>query len=219
MRFSLVKSTIFLILYLILIFSSSIPNNQLIQIGIANNLQQANYINNWLFITCHLILICCGLLLFKERFKQSWKGYKQNFWQYLGFAILGMLGIIFVSSLFNFNTANQNSLWLMMSQMTSLQKIFFIVVLTFIGPINEELVFRQILIGEFSQYLSKWLLLIISSFLFGILHIPSLNLFYQTLPYLGSGLILGLVYIKSKDNVLCSASVHWLNNLLSLILK
>ena len=218
-KHSLIRSIILVFLYFSLLqIVGQLSAERILQYGFTDSKYQATVLSNWAFIAFHFIFITASLIILAPRFKQSWQAYKQNFAKYLGMAILGMLGIIFINSIFVFETANQTTLISMLHSMTPLQKGIFIIIVTFIGPINEEVVFRQILIGELSKYLSKWLLLIISSCLFAILHIPSLNLLYQALPYFGSGLIIGFVYIKSKDNLFCSATIHWLNNILSLLL-
>lgn len=219
MKYPLIRSLLFLGLYFGLTFTiGTLPVQTYINLGFASNLNQAIAIHSWSFIIMHLIWITCGTLLFKSRFQYSLKEYKKHFIRFLLYAIIGLGALIIIDSLFNFQTANQNGIVTMLNSLTSFQKIIFIIIVTIIGPINEELVFRQILIGEFSTYLPSWFLLLFSSFLFGLLHIPSFNVFYQILPYFGSGLVLGIVYLTSKKNILCSTSVHWLNNILSLFL-
>lgn len=215
----LIKSILFLFIYFASLYIIGLLTPTiLLQYNLINNINQVQVFHNWIFIINHIFLLLIGFLMFKKEYRQAFKLYLHNFFKYLMIAIIGFALILICNSFFTFTTSNQTNIINMLNSMTLFQKGLFTIIISFIGPINEELIFRQILIGNFSKYLSKWVLLIFSSFIFAILHLSSFNNFYEILPYLISGFILGISYIKSNNNIFCSVSIHWINNILSLII-
>lgn len=103
-------------------------------------------------------------------------------------------------------TANQEVL-------NSIPKFTYALMAVLVAPMIEELVFRGLLMGRvFGQ--KSWIGLIISSLLFGALHVPT-DLGSWIL-YGGMGLVLGLVY-RQNGKLEYVIAIHCLNNLLSAI--
>ena len=79
------------------------------------------------------------------------------------------------------------------------------IVTIFLAVLCEEVVFRGILIGYLNKYYSDAKTIIISGLLFGLIHFINFNgtniipVLLQILYASGLGLILGLVYVKSKN--------------------
>ena len=88
----------------------------------------------------------------------------------------------------------------------------FIVSVTILGPIQEELMFRGLLQGAFFD--NSWLGLVLTSSLFSFMHVPYdvPSFFY----YLLGGLLLGFAYKKSQ-NLWVSTLVHMFYNSLPLL--
>ena len=88
----------------------------------------------------------------------------------------------------------------------------FIVSVTILGPIQEELMFRGLLQGTFFD--NSWLGLVLTSSLFSFMHVPYdvPSFFY----YLLGGLLLGFAYKKSQ-NLWVSTLVHMFYNSLPLL--
>lgn len=86
-----------------------------------------------------------------------------------------------------------------------------------LAPLIEELIFRKCCFGLFKN---KNRGLIVSSLIFGVIHIISsfgfgyniLEICIITLPYIASGLILGYIYMKSNYNIYYPVFVHMLSN-------
>lgn len=86
-------------------------------------------------------------------------------------------------------------------------KIYYGVTAVILAPIVEELAFRGIILNRFR---AKWGIsraVILSSILFGVLHMKLAIIGAVTL-----GICLALIYIKT-ENILLSITVHFLNNL------
>ena len=93
--------------------------------------------------------------------------------------------------------------------------IVIVVVLGIVGPIVEEMFFRQFLIGLIKRFAPTWVAVVVSSVLFGALHMHSFALseVLGVIPHAFFGLSCGLLYVKTDRNLLYPASIHCLNNL------
>ena len=93
--------------------------------------------------------------------------------------------------------------------------IIIVVVLGIVGPIVEEMFFRQLLIGLIERFAPTWVAVVVSSVLFGALHMHSFALseVLGVIPHAFFGLSCGLLYVKTDRNLLYPASIHCLNNL------
>lgn len=90
-----------------------------------------------------------------------------------------------------------------------------------LGPVCEELVFRKAI---FDACKTKEMALLLSSALFGSIHIISsigmyngLSIILMTIPYIFSGVALGIIYIKNDCNIWVPTIVHILSNVISIL--
>ncbi|MBS3181009.1 CPBP family intramembrane metalloprotease [Leucobacter sp. Marseille-Q4368] len=72
----------------------------------------------------------------------------------------------------------------------------------------EEVIFRGVLIGKLARRTPTWVALIVSSALFGALHLRSIAEWPLLLNYGLVGLLLGALYLLSQRNILVPISVH-----------
>ena len=110
------------------------------------------------------------------------------------------------------------------SAMQMVPPVVIVLVLGILGPIVEEMVFRQLLIGLIGRFAPTWVAVVVSSVLFGALHMHSFALseVLSVIPHAFFGLSCGLLYVKTDRNLLYPASIHCLNNLsafLTLLLR
>lgn len=82
------------------------------------------------------------------------------------------------------------------------------------GPIVEELVFRQFLIGFLERYIPMWAAIAISSLLFGLIHMHGFTTaeWFNVWYYSAMGLAFSLIYALDR-NVYMPIGVHVWNNL------
>ena len=107
------------------------------------------------------------------------------------------------------NSANQSAIETIVFSPYGILMIIFIVI---IGPIVEELIFRKSIHQVLRSFkLPTWLVLVISSVLFGLIHVIGAGDFVQVFPYIFMGLTLGWLEIKTK-NIYPSIFVHIFNN-------
>lgn len=135
------------------------------------------------------------------------------------FGFLGNIISIVLSALFKervLTSVNQLSI---VETLHSGQAVMMIISVVLLGPIVEELIFRKSL---FSLFKNKKLAIIISSLIFGLIHLiaePSLASVIINLPsYLIPGLVFGYFYAQNDENILVPTIAHILSNLISVLL-
>ena len=92
--------------------------------------------------------------------------------------------------------------------------------MSILGPFYEECIFRL----EFKKVINnKWIYIIVSGSLFGLLHIFPLNEgvslilgIVQSISYVTMGIFFSYIYYKT-DNIFISIGLHFLNNFLSIL--
>lgn len=97
--------------------------------------------------------------------------------------------------------------------------VLMIINVVIFAPIVEELIFRK---AFFSLIKNKWIALVVSSLVFGLIHVtgePSIQLLIiNIIPYAVMGVVFGYAYIRSEENILIPISIHALSNLLATLL-
>lgn len=95
-------------------------------------------------------------------------------------------------------------------EITNIPLILEILSSGIIGPIFEEVLFRYSLINKLSKYNSKYLTIIMSSFIFAICHNNTITIIYAFI----IGLFNSYFYIKKKD-ILVPIIIHIFSNIIS----
>lgn len=83
-----------------------------------------------------------------------------------------------------------------------------ILTIVFIGPLGEELIFRHaILGGMLRRGITPWIAILVSSILFGIIHLNPIQILFAS----ALGIMLGILYTKSQS-IVPSLIYHIINN-------
>ena len=100
------------------------------------------------------------------------------------------------------------------------QPLLIAVFACIIGPLVEELFFRQTLLRYLRKSLPTWLSIFIAGLAFSLTHMHSLDLseWVGAVGYLGAGLALSIIFVKEKENIYYPLLVHMLSNSLSFII-
>ena len=165
----------------------------------------------------------CGFYIFKKSMNEKIeiKKEKLNIKNIVIYSLIlisiGNIGEYFVKFLnlllnkvgYDFNIAAYNNVFAANNIIDYLMILISVVI---VAPIVEELMYRFILNNSLKEY-GKLSSLIVSSFLFGIVHCQ----FYQIMPAMAAGIILSLIYFKTND-IRYSIIVHMLNNLTATLL-
>lgn len=168
------------------------------------------------------ILFLVGLFVFKEPLLYSWGQLKGRILRsllllagvYLAFVLISSLTYMLFDSPVNEGSVNDLKVY---ELMLTLPPYLTLPILGVMGPVVEEFIFRYLLIRRLSTRLSVWLCVLLSSTLFGLLHIHNLADLVHVTPYMVMGLVLGTLYVKSRYNLLLSILFHVFNNLSGLI--
>ena len=81
------------------------------------------------------------------------------------------------------------------------------------APLLEEIMCRALMLGAMKKAMPKWVAIVLSSFIFGLLHANPIGIIYATL----FGILLGWLFVKT-DSVLPSILCHLSFNLSSFII-
>ncbi|NLN50510.1 MAG: CPBP family intramembrane metalloprotease [Acholeplasmataceae bacterium] len=177
------------------------------------------------------ILVFLGVFAFSfKMLKEEFQNLPKGILFTIGAIILGVLVVYFgnlisaiisqiLSILFKEKIVTSLNQATIERQLTSQYGALIIIVVVLLGPIVEELVFRK---AFFTLIKNQWVALVVSSLLFGLIHVvteASIHSFLINLiPYLVSGIALGLIYIYNKKNIVVSMFTHILINLISVII-
>ena len=177
----------------------------------------------------YVVLALCGSFLFKDRLIQQWKEIRKTKRKFFFGVLKGWLFLILMTVAFGFVSEllrqffglvgqglNQSNIQSTFQEQPLLIAVFACV----IGPLVEELFFRQILLRYFRKSLPTWLSVFLVGLAFALAHMHSLSLseWVGAVGYLGGGLAFSIIYVKEKENIYYPLLVHMLGNSLSFII-
>ena len=186
-------------------------------------------IENYLQYLLYVVLALYGSFLFKDRLIQQWNEIRKTKRKFSFGVLKGWLFLILMTVVFGFVSEmlrqflglvgqglNQSNIQSTFQEQPLLIAVFACI----IGPIVEELFFRQILLRYLRKNLPTWLSVFLVGFAFALTHMHSLDLseWVGAVGYLGGGLAFSIIYVKEKENIYYPLLVHILGNSLSLII-
>lgn len=170
-------------------------------------------------------LLLGGLIyLFKKTWKTDLLDAKIKWLRYTIYVVIGIVLIILstqvMSVLYEWigidgSSANQELIETALN--SPLRPLVFLLVVI-LAPVFEELIFRKAMFGFVTMKLEyrKSTALILSTLLFALIHVPSMENIVFIFYYLPLSFIISYAYYKT-DNILVPISLHFLNNLISFI--
>ena len=177
----------------------------------------------------YVVLALYGSFLFKDRLIQQWNEIRKTKRKFFFGVLTGWLFLILMTVVFGFVSEmlrrflgldgqglNQSNIQSTFQEQPLLIAVFACI----IGPIVEELFFRQILLRYLRKNLPTWLSVFLVGLAFALTHMHSLSLseWIGAVGYLGGGLAFSIIYVKEKENIYYPLLVHMLSNSLSLII-
>ena len=176
----------------------------------------------------YVVLALYGFFLFKDRLIQQWneirKTKRKFFFEVLkGWLLLFLMTILFallseiLKQVLGLSGQGQNEASIQSAFKE--QPLLIAVFACVIGPVVEEVFFRQIFLKYLRKYLSSWLSIFIVGLAFALTHMHSLDLseWINAIYYLGGGLAFSIIYVKEKENIYYPLLVHMLSNSFSII--
>jgi len=177
----------------------------------------------------YVVLALYGSFLFKDRLIQQWNEIRKTKRKFFFGVLTGWLFLILMTVVFGFVSEmlrqflglvgqglNQSNIQSTFQEQPLLIAVFACV----IGPLVEELFFRQILLRYLRKSLPTWLSVFLVGLAFALTHMHSLSLseWVGAVGYLGGGLAFSIIYVKEKENIYYPLLVHMLGNSLSFII-
>ena len=177
----------------------------------------------------YVVLALYGSFLFKDRLIQQWNEIKKTKRKFFFGVLKGWLFLFLMTILFELLSSilrqflrldgqglNQSNIQSTFQEQPLLIAVFACI----IGPIVEELFFRQLLLHRLQKKLSTWLSILLVGLVFALTHMHSLDLseWVGAVGYLGGGFAFSIIYVKEKENIYYPILVHMLGNSLSLII-
>ena len=177
----------------------------------------------------YVVLALYGSFLFKDRLIQQWNEIRKIKRKFFFGVLRGWLFLILMTVAFGFVSEllrqflgligqglNQSNIQSTFQEQPLLIAVFACI----IGPLVEELFFRQLLLHHLQKKLSSWLSILLVGLVFALTHMHNLSLseWVGAVGYLGGGLAFSIIYVKEKENVYYPLLVHMLGNSLSFII-
>mgnify|MGYP000884659397 FL=1 len=177
----------------------------------------------------YIVMFLYACFLFKSEFLQCWKKIRNSkikfFFEVLkGWLLLFLMTILFallseiLKQVLGLSGQGQNEASIQSAFKE--QPLLIAVFACVIGPLVEEIFFRQILLKYLRKCLSSWLSIFIVGLAFALTHMHSLDLseWINAIYYLGGGLAFSIIYVKEKENIYYPLAVHMIVNSLSFII-
>ena len=177
----------------------------------------------------YVVLALYGSFLFKDRLIQQWNEIRKTKRKFFFDVLIGWLFLILMTVVFGFVSEMLRQFFGLVGQglnQSNIQSTFqeqpllIAVFACIIGPLVEELFFRQILLRYLRKSLATWLSVFLVGLVFALTHMHSLSLseWIGAVGYLGGGLAFSIIYVKEKENIYYPLFVHMLGNSLSFII-
>ena len=186
-------------------------------------------IANYLKYLVYVVLALYGSFLCKDRLIQQWNEIRKTKRKFFFGVLKGWLFLFLMTILFELlssilrqflgldgQSLNQSNLQNTFQDQPLLIAVFACI----IGPLMEELFFRQLLLYHLQKRLPDLLSIILVGLIFALSHMHGLSLseWVGAVGYLGGGLAFSIIYVKEKENIYYPLLVHMLGNSLSLII-
>ena len=177
----------------------------------------------------YTIMFVYGCFLFKSLLLQKWEEVRNSKRKFFLGVLTGWLFLILMTVAFGFISELLRQFFGLVGQglnQSNIQSTFqeqpllIAVFACIIGPLVEELFFRQLLLHHLQKSLPSWLSILLVGFIFALTHMHNLSLseWVGAVGYLGGGLAFSIIYVKEKENVYYPLLVHMLGNSLSFII-
>ena len=186
-------------------------------------------IANYLKYLVYVVLALYASFLCKDRLIQQWHEIRKTKRKFFFGVLKGWLFLFLMTILFELlssilrqflgldgQSLNQSNLQSTFQDQPLLIAVFACI----IGPLMEELFFRQLLLHHLQKSLPSWLSILLVGIVFALTHMHNVSLseWVGSVGYLGGGLAFSIIYVKEKENIYYPLLVHMLGNSLSLII-
>ena len=175
-------------------------------------------------IGMYIFLALVGVYVYRSELKEGLIWIANNWWRAIQItigagiasyllALLFSLLVTLLTSLLGVSEELMNDIGISHA-LTVASPVLIIVVLGIIGPLVEELFYRQFLLATVGQKLPVHYRILFSSLSFALVHTQqfSLSEWIGVLPHFAVGLVYALLFQKTKGNAWFGIFLHILNN-------
>lgn len=205
------KQTVaFLALYLVLLFVPSILGDVLALDPVARG---------WIGVARYAVLAAVGVVLLRDAFTRSARLTRERPWRTVLWALAAILvgdlapgvPLVVLDALGALpeTMANDDAVATFGS---SVPPVVFLLTVGLLGPVTEELVFRESLIERTRTLAPRWIALVVSSALFGLLHVRSVEELPLAFVYGSVGLVYGAALLVTRGNLFVPLAGHVVHN-------
>ncbi len=185
-------------------------------VGLDKNTGLMNTIN----VVAFLFMSILAFVLFKGEILDSLSDIKKKPFKVILIAVVAVIIILVLSSIVvklsgtTKVTGNQSDIGKFVN--TGILSVITIVVL---GPFVEEVVFRYVIIGEFSKKYNIVLMSIISIITFSLVHVKTLSIpgILESFSYAVPSIVITTVYLMKQKKMAYTVVLHMLNNLVTVL--
>lgn len=185
------------------------------------NITDSRYL--YYLVISNVILMGIFIYIYRKDLIKDLSYFKKNFeynffisfkYWLIGFVIMFISNLI-ITYILKLNIAGNE---MEVRNFINVNPLLMILMASIVSPINEELVFRKSIKEACNN---KWIYVITSGFIFGLLHVISyistpVSLVYL-IPYTSLGIVFALLYYKT-DNIYSTISMHAMHNTLAIII-
>ena len=212
----------FVILFYLL--ASSSPLLILTLIGI--NYKHLPFILYYAYLISYEIILALIIIYIYEKdiipnfydFKENFKKYFKKYFKYWILMLILMMASNFIITSYTSNNTSNNQETI--NAVFKIAPVYAFIVTIITAPILEELVFRLSFRKLFPY--SNILYILISGFIFGIMHVlgtaTDMKEFLFIIPYSIPGIMFAYIYSKT-NNICVTIGLHFMHNFLMLLLK
>jgi membrane protease YdiL (CAAX protease family) len=226
---NIIKGITVFILYFFLSYISGTVVSSIVKIFGVDYATMNLTIKQILLIIYNFLIITLFLFIYKKDIKENWLDFKKNYKKYfrenikywlfalaIMYAANAAIAYIKYSMTGNISTAENEE---MIRQTLATAPIYTYIAAAICAPIIEELTFRKSLRCIFSN---DFLFIVISSLIFGGLHVFTGNIglvdLLYLIPYCAPGFAFAIILVRTK-NIFNTMSLHLLHNTILMTLQ
>lgn len=210
------KSTLLIFTYIFVMFLLPTISVYALSIFCTSDADIQVYAN----LISYIVLVAVSLLCFGRELKEQFKNISSSA-TYIKGILIGwclLFAASYVSGMIVILLTQSTDTSVNQQLITNLMDVhpFLMAGMTVLcAPLAEEVVFRLTIMRGLMRY--PWVGILLSSFLFGMIHVVSAGDFIYLIQYMAMGIALGYVYYRHQ-NIWFSIGVHAIQNLISTLL-
>ncbi len=214
----------FIYIYSTLMAVSIVDNSPLASVFDENNPHYAEILS-MVQMMFNLPLIGFFIYVLRHDFQEDWKKFKVNFKKSLSYIVIGIVSCYVltavVSTIYELLgiTGTSDNQEVINDALFGNGKVPMMISVILFAPFVEEILFRKLLFGTIEEKfkLKPIVAIIASTLVFSLIHVSSGDNIIYIFQYLPLAFVITYSYYKSNRNIFVPIGIHFLNNLISVL--